>query len=182
MSGSPAAKHRLILLAVIVLAFVSGAVVGGVVTSAAAHLSVEVALRGAQGLFEFHQDQKVAAAWNAGDMNTALSHATCAFEVRFGDGARYFDPAVAGWSVWGGAVTQKLIVEPNAELARRARPTDEAIARAKMAVVLERLGRTRDAEAELEQAATASGVRDTATWRAVGLKTVAVTAPPTATR
>jgi hypothetical protein len=167
---------------VVLLAFLSGAAVGAVASSGVASRSASVALHGAAGLFAFDQEQKVAAAWSAGDMNTALAHARCAYEAAFGSGSRYFDTGTVGWSVWGGALTHRLIVEPNADVISRARPTGEAITRAKMAVILERLGRGTEAAAELERAAQASGIADTAKLRELGLKTVASAATPTGAR
>jgi hypothetical protein len=77
--------------------------------------------------------------------------------------------------VWGGELTHRLIVEPNADAVARARPTGEAIARAKLAVILERLGCVSDATTELDRAAQASGIRDVAKLRDLGLKTVGLT-------
>jgi hypothetical protein len=76
----------------------------------------------------------------------------------------------------GGAFLQMLVVKPNAATAEKVRPTDEGIAHAKIAVVLERLGRTTDAQDRLALAAKVGG-REPPWWREVGLKTVAVTLP-----
>ncbi len=173
MSAAPGRNRR---VAVVVLAFVSGAAASALAASAAASRSAHLAIHGSAGLFVYDQEGKLAAAWNAGDMNAALAHARCAYEARFGSSSRYFDIESVGWT------THALVVEPNAEVTARARPTEEAIARAKLAVILERLGRASEATMELDRAAQASGVRDMAKLHELGLKTVALTATPTGTR
>jgi hypothetical protein len=173
----PEAPERKWRIAVVALAFVFGVLVGGLVTSAVAARSGQVLLGAASIRFVFNQEQKVSAAWNAGEMNTALSHARCAFEAAYGDGARNFDTSDLDWSIWGGALLQKLVVQPNIENSARARPTGEAIARAKVAVVLERLGRTAEAQHELEESVRVSSLHDLAWWRDVGLKTIPLAAP-----
>lgn len=175
MIESPVRRRRLLLGGPIALAFLAGGVVGTLVTSAAASRAAQVTLGGARRWFVYDQTQRLALAWNAGDLNKALMHATCGYEAEFGEGAAWFDPKTIGWSIWGGAFAQKTIVEPNAASMTRARPTEEGIALAKIAVVLERLGRGDEAQARLGQAAAAGGEK--VEWRELGLRTVGITLP-----
>lgn len=172
MSAPPSRRRRLEIGVLVAGAFVTGVVVGCVVTSAAASRASQVFLGAASHLFIHDQNRKLAASWKAGDMEEALAYATCSFEASYGDGARAFDPSYLGWNVWGGAISHRLIVEPNSDAFRRARPNDEAISRAHLAVVLERLGRRPEAERQLDEAAKVSGVQDAARWRDIALKTI----------
>jgi hypothetical protein len=168
---------RSFLVVAILAAFLCGAIVGGAVTTAAARRAGKVFLTAARSLFVSSEEQKLAGAWKEQDMNAALAHATCAFEAGYGDGARYFDLSTIGWSVWGGALTDTLVVEPNAETAQHARPLAEALARARMAVVLERLDRADEAQRQLDLAAKAAGDRDGTKWRDIALQTISVATP-----
>jgi hypothetical protein len=176
MSDHPVPRRRLAVVALVVAAFVSGAAAGAFVTSAAASRAVQVALRSARGLFVYDQTQRLAVAWNASDMSEALAHARCAYEAEFAEGARWFTTSATGFSVWDGAFIEVAIVNPNAAKAEKVRPMEEGFAHAKIAVVLERLGRAKEAKERLEQAVKTGG-REPAWWREVGLQTVAVTLP-----
>ena len=170
-------RTKVFTVAGFVLLFLCGLAVGVLVATAAARRSVQAALGAAQLLLEHDQERMLATAWNAGDMDSALAHATCAFDIRFSDAGRYFDPVALDWSLWGGALAQTIIVEPNAKNMRQARPTEQAGSRARVAVVLERLGKTREAQEQLQQAAMESGVMDAEGWRKLGLRTVGWTLP-----
>jgi hypothetical protein len=166
----------LLVIGSVALAFVAGGAGGALVTSAAASRSAQVGLEAARNLFVYDQAQRLAVAWNAGEMESALVHARCAFEAEHGEGAGWFDTKALGWGVWGGALLQKLVVEPNAASMARTRPLDEGIAHAKIAVVLERLGRADEARNWLLRASSVGG-REPGWWREAGLKTVGVTLP-----
>ncbi|HTP27064.1 MAG TPA: hypothetical protein VMK12_15595, partial [Anaeromyxobacteraceae bacterium] len=84
----------------VALAFVCGALVGGVGATAAAYRASKAFMDIHRFLFTHDQVEKMRAAWKAGDMNKALSHATCAFEMTAGDAARNFDFSYVGWR-WG---------------------------------------------------------------------------------
>lgn len=167
-------SRRAVAIVVGVCAFVVGVAVGVATTTAAATRAARVGLDAARSLFVYDQTQRLAVAWNAGDMNEALAHARCAYEAEFAEGAGWFDTKALGWSVWGGALLDKIIVDPNAPLMARARPRDEGVAHAKIAVVLERLGRADEARARIGRAMKVGG-RDSFPWREVALKTVGVT-------
>lgn len=173
---NPVRTSRLVIVVLVTAAFVSGAVAGGLVASAAASRAAQVALRAARGWFVYDQEQRLARAWNAGDMSEALVHARCAYEAEYAEGGRWFDASAIGFSVWGGALLQAVVVEPNAATAEKVRPSLEGAAHARIAVVLERLGREKDAQDRLEEA-TKIGGRQPAWWRELGLQTVAVTLP-----
>jgi hypothetical protein len=176
MTEQPARRSRFFLVGVIVFAFVTGGVAGALITSAAAARAAQVTLRGAQGMFVSDQEARLAKAWNAGDMNEAIAHARCAYEAEFAEGAGWFDSRAIGWSVWGGAFTQMAIVQPNAASFASARPIHEGEAHAKIAVVLERLGRGDEANGRLALA-TKVGGQDVAWWRGLGLKCVGTSLP-----
>ena len=174
MNDQSPRKRRLLLVGA--LAFMAGGVAGVLVTSAAASRAAQVSLGAAQGYFVYDQEQRLALAWNAGDMNEALAHARCAYEAKFAQGARWFDTKALGWSVWGGALAQKIIVEPNAANFAGSKPIQEGEAHARMAVVLERLGRADEAKHRLVLA-TKVGGREPAWWRDLGLKIVGISLP-----
>lgn len=77
--------------------------------------------------------------------------------------------------LWGGAFVQAVVVEPNVDRWTRARPMAQGTARAKIAVVLERLGSANEAHEQLDQA-TKLGGHDPGWWRQLGEKAVAVAA------
>jgi hypothetical protein len=141
MTDHPAGRCRLLIIGSIVAGFVTGTAAGVLVTSAAASRAAKVRVEGARGLFVYDQTQRLALAWNAGDMSEALAHARCAYEAELAEGARWFDRSASEFSVWGGAFTQVAIPEPNTPTAEKVRPTQEGEAHARIAVVLESLGR-----------------------------------------
>lgn len=65
------------------LAFVAGGVADTLVTSGAASRAARTALGGARMMLVYDQTQRSAIAWNAGDMNEALAHTTCAYEAEY---------------------------------------------------------------------------------------------------
>jgi hypothetical protein len=176
MTDQPVRRRRLLLVGVIALVFVTGAVAGALATAAAAHRAAQVGFRAARGLFVSDQTSRMAIAWNAGDMNEALAHARCAYEAEFAEGAGWFDPKAIGWSVWGGSLLDMMVVTPNAPTAQKVRPTLEGEAQARIAVVLERLGRTDDARTRLAKAVAVGG-REERWWRELGLKVVGISLP-----
>lgn len=169
-------RRRLLLFASIVAIFLAGVATGTLATSVAASHAAQIALGGSRMLFVSDQEARLAQAWNAGDMNEALAHARCAYEAEFSEGAGWFDAKAIGWSIWGGAFVQKAIVEPNAANFASARPIHEGEAQAKIAVVLERLGRADEAKDRLALA-TKVGGQEPAWWRGLGLKIVGISLP-----
>jgi hypothetical protein len=176
MTDQPVRRRRLLLVGALALAFVTGAVVGALIVSAAASRAAQVTLGGARGMFVSDQEARLAMAWNAGDMNEALAHARCAYEAKYAEGAGWFDTSAIGWSVWGGALTHAIVVTPNAANFEKARPIEEGEAHAMIAVILERLGRADEANERLARA-TKVGGQDPAWWRNLGLKLVGISVP-----
>jgi hypothetical protein len=176
MTDQPVRRRRLLLIGIIVLAFVTGAVAGALVTSAAAHRAAQVGFWTARQLFVDDQESRLAIAWNGGDMNEALAHARCAYEAEFAEGAGWFDPKAIGWSIWGHALLHTIVVTPNAPTEQKVRPTLEGTAHARIAVVLERLGRADEANDRLARA-TEVGGRRPAWWRELGLQIVGISLP-----
>lgn len=172
MSGNPTRTRRFLIVGSILFAFVSGGALGAIGASAAAVRSVQSGLLAARGLFAYDQRERLALAWNAGDLNEALAYARCADEVEFSEGAGWFDPRAIRWSVWHGSPYQAILAASDAARAK----TDEGLAQARIAVVLERLGRTEDAQERLAQAVKIGG-RDVAWWRKAGLTMVGKTLP-----
>jgi hypothetical protein len=86
------------------------------------------------------------------------------------------DPLAAWRIVSGGALTYTMILKPNAANFARSRPIEEGEAHARIAVVLERLGRADEAKDRLALA-TKVGGRDPAWWRGLGLKIVGISVP-----
>ncbi len=169
-------SSRLRTTVMVVLAFAVGAAAGVLVTTAAATRAVHTTVGAARGLFVYDQGQRMAIAWNEKAPAEALAYARCAYEAEFAEGARWFDKAVEDWSVWGGAFLQVAVVEPNRATSDKVRPLTEGMALARIAVVLEQLGREQEAQNRLAQAIKVGG-RDADYWRKLGLATVAQTLP-----
>jgi hypothetical protein len=176
MSDQPNRRRRLVFVGSITLAFVTGTAAGILATSAAASRAAQVTLYGARDLFVYDQEARLSKAWNAGDMNEALVHARCAYEAKYAEGSGWFETSAVGWSVWGGALTNTMVLAPNAENFARARPVQEGQAHARIAAVLERLGRADEANDRLARA-TKVGGHEPAWWRGLGLKVVGISLP-----
>jgi hypothetical protein len=173
MSDPSVRKRRVIFVVSIVVAFAVGGAAGVLATAGAAERTTQRGLEDARGLFAYDQAQRVALAWNAGDMNEALAHARCAYEVEFAEGARWFEASADPWRRRAGPLYR---LEPNAAPADRDPATEQGLAQAKIAVVLARLGRADEARERLERAARAGG-RDVAFWEKAGLMMVQRSSP-----
>lgn len=169
MGNEPTRARRILTTA---LVFLLGFAAGGAVVAAIAAKASRAYLRGAQLAFKDEQDRRLSDAWRAGRVEDALCHAGCALETEHGEAAeKAFDAARNEWSL-GYAFLEVMIVEPNRPTAERVRPISEARARAKLAVVWERLGNAEAANRELANAARISGNTDVAKWRRFGEQNV----------
>lgn len=155
------------------LLFVLGALAGGLGVwglgrhASGAYLSV------ARLTFRNAQNEQAATAWHAGDFDAALGHAFCELEAEHGLGAkRAFDRRAMPWDLFSLVFLQSMIIDPNAATAEKARPISEAGDRAKLAVILERLGRKEAADREFAIAARLTGRQDVSKWRWLGLEAV----------
>ena len=167
MTDQAARRRRLLIVGSIVLAFLAGCVAGSYATWRAAFGAAHGGLQAARGVFAHDQEERLALAWNAGDMNEALAHARCAYEAEYSEGARWFDVSALGWNPFQGTAFQSAFTEQD-------RLKREGLVQAKIAVVLERLGRADEARERLAQAARTGG-NDLAWWRKAGLATVGQT-------
>jgi hypothetical protein len=155
MTDLPVRRRKFLTAGLMVVAFLAGTVLGIVLTTVLADRTSHDGLRGARALFALAQNDRLALAWNNGDMNEALVHVKCAYDAEFMDGSWWFDVS----AIRLGAASRGLP------------PASEGMAHAKIAVVLERLGRADEARDQFAQAVKASG-HDVNGWRALGLKTV----------
>lgn len=163
------AKRLLVGFLVFVVGFGAG---GGIVAAIAAKAS-RTYLKGAQLVFRNEQNRLLSQSWRAGDFARALVHAGCELESEYGDAAdKAFDPERNDWALFGYAFLETLIVQPNKPTADKVKPMSEATARAKVAVVWERLGRPEAAEREYAIAARLTGKHDASQWRSLGEETV----------
>lgn len=161
------------MVAVGAIVFVLGFAMGALVVSAVASRASRAYLLTAQYELVSAQDQQASEAWRMGDVESAAGHAFCAVEVAHGEGARAFGEAMP-WDPIGLAFLQAAVVEPNHPAMERSQPSREAVARAKLAVTWERLGRADAADRELGRAAALTGAKDVAKLRQLGLDTVDV--------
>lgn len=173
MSDQPLRRRRFTFVISVVVAFVAGGAVGVVAAALAGYRSMQVGIQDARGLFAYDQTQRVALAWNAGDMNEALVHARCAYEVEFAEGAKWFEESAQDLRLLAGPVFR---LEPHPRPADRDPATEEGLAQARIAVVLERLGRADEAQERLALAAKAGG-RNAAFWETAGLRMIGKSAP-----
>jgi hypothetical protein len=165
----PGLRQRPLLLAF--LAFALGLAVGGIAVAAVAQQASRTYLAGSALTFRSEQDRLLSQAWRRGDAEAAVRHAGCALEVEHGEGAWAFNPSSQQWSL-GMALTEVMIRRPNLVLEEKARPLEEGLARAELAVALERLGQQDSARRELANAARLMGNVDLAKVRAAGLESV----------
>jgi len=163
--------ERPLLLASITLLL--GLAIGGLVVAVLAEQASRVYLSVSELTFLSEQERLLSLAWRRGDAEAAVRHAGCALEVEHGEGAWAFEPARQPWSL-GMALTEVMIRGPNTALGEKTRPVREGLARAQLALTLERLGQQDAARRELASAARLMGSTDMAKVREAGLDSVDV--------
>ncbi len=161
-------RSRMKLVLVGVVVFLVGVGMGAALMATIAAKASRAYLRGAQLAFINEQDRLLSQAWRAGDFDSALVHAGCELESEFGDAAvRAFDPDRNPWHL-GYSLIERLVVQPNKSISEGVKPVSEATARARLAVVWERLARPGAAAREYANAARLTGQNDPSQWRSLG--------------
>jgi hypothetical protein len=156
-----------------VVIFVLGFAFGAVALAAVASWASRAYLSTAQVMFRNAEEQHASEAWRAGDFEAATGYTFCALEAEHGVGAaQAFRPEALLWDLFGYALAQKIIIEPNQQTIKKAQPASEAGARAKLAVAWERLGRVDAANREYAKVVALTGNKNVAMWRSLGLDTV----------
>lgn len=128
--------------------------------------------------FASEEETRLAEAWRKGAMSDALAHAACGVAAERGPQA--FDPVRSPWGMgfplMGAFVTERTRY-PVQDSSRV-----EALAHAKLAVVLERLGQAEAAQQEYAAAARLTGQTDASRWKEVALSELGRTSRSTEPR
>lgn len=147
------------------LAFVFGAVLGGLAVAGLSARASRTFLAVARTEFIAEQEQALRSTWRAGNYLDASVHASCLVEAEFGRDSDALSPSRSLWSLSFPFVAPILDAIRDPNITKASRSAEMAVSRAKFGAVLEQLGRSDLAEVQYAEAARIAGNSSAIQWK-----------------